>query len=179
MKQEVLKVITSNFGLKYQEVKKDNYIFIEVNSEDLIDILLLLKDDLGFTHLSSIVCTDWIKENNFALTYNLFSYKGKMLLSVKTCIMRTNARHPSIKDIFTAAWFFERDIHEMFGIEFEGGDNTKFILDEWEGPPPMLKDFKTKDYVNDNFSWRAYFPQWAKDLGIKKEDLEGEDLELI
>ncbi|MDM8563260.1 NADH-quinone oxidoreductase subunit C, partial [Candidatus Marithioploca araucensis] len=60
-------------------------------------------------------------------------------------------------DIYSPAAFFERDIHEMFGVYFEGSPNMEpFILTEWEGPPPMLKSFSTLDYVEDTFKWQDY-----------------------
>ena len=46
------------------------------------------------------------------------------------------------------AAFFERDIHEMYGLHFEGSPNMeKFILTEWDGPPPMRKEFDSEAFV--------------------------------
>jgi NADH-quinone oxidoreductase subunit C len=70
-----------------------------------------------------------------------------------------------VYDIYQPAAFFERDIHEMYGLWFEGSpDMEKFILTEWNGPPPMLKDFDSEAFVNQHFNWEQYRPQWLKDL---------------
>ena len=71
----------------------------------------------------------------------------------------------SIYDLYEPAGFFERDIHEMFGVYFEGSpDMEKFILTEWNGPPPMRKEFDSEAFVNQTFEWENYRPQWLKDL---------------
>ena len=145
-----------------------------------MDFLKFAQAKLGFGHLSSIACVDWPKENKFSLSYNLFSYSEQILLTAKIYIGRQKAEFWSISDIYYAARFFERDIYEMFGINFVGNSyQKKFILDEWQGTPPMRKDFDTRQYANDNFSWRIYEPKWAKALGIDAEKLKGEDLELL
>jgi NADH-quinone oxidoreductase subunit C len=53
----------------------------------------------------------------------------------------------------------------MFGVYFEGSpDMEKFILTEWNGPPPMRKEFDSEAFVNQTFEWENYRPQWLKDL---------------
>jgi NADH-quinone oxidoreductase subunit C len=70
-----------------------------------------------------------------------------------------------VYDIYTPAAFFERDIHEMFGVFFEGSpDMSKFILTEWDGPPPMRKEFDSEAWVNEHFDWQDYRPEWLQDL---------------
>jgi len=89
----------------------------------------------------------------------------KSLVSAHTRISREVGRYLSVYDIYPPAGFFERDIHEMFGIYFEGSpDMSKFILTEWDGPPPMRKDFDSEAWVNDHFDWQDYNPDWLKEL---------------
>jgi NADH-quinone oxidoreductase subunit C len=53
----------------------------------------------------------------------------------------------------------------MFGVSFEGSpDMSKFILTEWDGPPPMRKDFDSEAWVNDHFDWQDYNPEWLQEL---------------
>ncbi len=87
------------------------------------------------------------------------------LVSAHTRIPREPGRYISVYDIYKPAAFFERDIHEMFGVYFEGSpDMSKFILTEWDGPPPMRKDFDSEAWVNEHFDWQDYHPDWLKDL---------------
>jgi NADH:ubiquinone oxidoreductase subunit C len=50
---------------------------------------------------------------------------------------------PSIVDIFPSAEFYEREIHDLFGIEFKGNPKLHeriFLPDDWKGRPPLRKD---------------------------------------
>jgi len=88
--------------------------------------------------LVTIICID---EGKFRLIYQ-FDKGGKMEhleLSVpkKKPVVRT------ITKLFPNADFYEREIHDFFGVEFEG--NTKlheklFLPDDWKGKPPLRKD---------------------------------------
>ncbi len=50
---------------------------------------------------------------------------------------------PSIIDLFPSAEFYERELHDFFGIEFKGNPRLHqkmFLPDDWEGKPPLQKD---------------------------------------
>jgi NADH-quinone oxidoreductase subunit C len=56
----------------------------------------------------------------------------------------------------------------MFGIWFEGSpDMSKFILTEWDGPPPMRKEFDSEAWVNAHFDWQDYNPDWLQELAAQ------------
>ena len=136
--------------------------------EALPTLLNLLKGRAGDLHLSAISCVDWPDRDQFELVYHLWSYETRMLVSAHVFIHRTPGRSVSVYDIHIPAGFFERDIHEMFGVVFEGSpDSRPFILTEWTGPPPMLKAFATEDYVNDFFEWNDYHPKWLEEIEKK------------
>lgn len=177
---EFISKLKERFNVLSETKINDKYYRIEVNSIDIPSIMSFCKNYLEFIHLSCITAVDYIKDGKIGLIYNLYSYKTHILFSVKTYINRDNAEIESIHNIYDPALFFERDIFEMFGVTFIGHPNlTKFILDEWDGPPPMRKDFDTIKYVNENFEWKRYEPKWMEDLGLKPEDLDGEELELL
>ena len=179
-KEDIYRELAGRFSLRKKKFIADNYLLVEVQAEDLLDFLSFCKEKLEFGHFTSITCVDYPKQNSFSLSYNLFSYQNRVLITVKIYIERNSGEFQSVSGIYYPARFFERDIYEMFGINFIGNEyQGKFILDEWEGRPPMRKDFDTRRYVDEHFKWRIYQPQWAKDLGIKPEDLEGKDLELL
>jgi len=48
---------------------------------------------------------------------------------------------------------YEREIHELFGVVFEGHKRlTPLFLDRWKQMPPFRKDFNTREYVEKTFS---------------------------
>jgi NADH-quinone oxidoreductase subunit C len=137
----------------------------DVDADAMPALLELLRGRASFVHLSAITCVDWIEEGQFELVYHVWSYEIQTLVSAHTRIPREPGRYISVYDIYTPAAFFERDIHEMFGVWFEGSpDMSKFILTEWDGPPPMRKEFDSEAWVNDHFDWQDYNPQWLQDL---------------
>jgi NADH-quinone oxidoreductase subunit C len=138
---------------------------VDVASDALPALLELLRGRASFVHLSAISCVDWIDAGQFELVYHCWSYETQSLVSVHTRIPREPGVYISVYDIYTPAAFFERDIHEMFGVWFEGSpDLSRFILTEWDGPPPMRKDFDSEAWVNQHFGWQDYQPDWLKDL---------------
>ncbi len=138
---------------------------IDLASEALPALLELLKGRAGFVHLSAISCVDWIDSGEFELVYHLWSYELNTLVSAHIRIPRDPGVYLSVYDLYQPAAFFERDIHEMFGLYFEGSpDMRPFILTEWNGPPPMRKDFDSEAFVNQTFQWETYHPDWLKDL---------------
>jgi NADH-quinone oxidoreductase subunit C len=141
---------------------------VKLRADALPALLELLKGRAGYLHLSAISCVDWPATDEFELVYHLWSYEVKTLVSAHIHIPKKPGRYISVYDIYTPAAFFERDIHEMFGVYFEGSpDMEPFILTEWYGPPPMLKSFSTLGYVEETFKWQDYSPEWLKEIEAK------------
>ncbi len=151
-------------SLEYRQTSPRR-VRIDVTREALPGLLELLKGRASYVHLSAISCVDWIEDNEFELVYHLWSYESNHLVSAHTRIPRETARYISVYDLYKPAAFFERDIFEMFGVYFEGSPHMeKFILTEWDGPPPMRKDFDAEAYVQETFNWQSYHPDWLKEL---------------
>jgi NADH-quinone oxidoreductase subunit C len=145
--------------------KGQRRVRVDVPADTLPTLLELLQGRGGFIHLSAISCVDWIDEGQFELVYHLWSYERSELVSAHTRIAREPGRYVSVYDLYQPAGFFERDIHEMYGLFFEGSpDMEKFILTEWNGPPPMRKEFDSEAFVNEHFDWQSYRPEWLEEL---------------
>ena len=145
--------------------KSARRIRIDIEHDALPTLLQLLKGKGGYLHLSAISCVDWPDTDEFELVYHVWSYESNVLISAHTRISKQSGRYISIYDLFTPAGFFERDIYEMYGLYFEGSPHMeKFILTEWNGPPPMLKSFDTEQFVRDTFDWKDYNPDWLQEI---------------
>ncbi|RMD68868.1 MAG: NADH-quinone oxidoreductase subunit C [Gammaproteobacteria bacterium] len=146
---------------------------VDLPASSLPALLELLKGRAGYLHLSAISCVDWPDTEEYELVYHVWSYETKVLISVHIRIPYEPGRFISVYDLYTPAAFFERDIHEMFGVYFEGSpDMSPFILTEWNGPPPMKKSFSSIGYVEETYQWREYHPEWLKDIEEKGGGLE-------
>ncbi|NPA75443.1 MAG: NADH-quinone oxidoreductase subunit C [Euryarchaeota archaeon] len=131
-----------------QELRKGR-VRIELDKEQITDALKKLKEN-GYTHFVMLSCVDWIKEGKFELVYHMWSYEYKehVMLSVK--INRDGEDVVSNRELFPQIETYEREIHEMFGVNFVGNPRLgEFILEGWPHMPPMRKDFDTEKFVKD------------------------------
>lgn len=153
---KVIQLIKYNFEpIKIEEKRKQN-ISAEFKAESIIQVLSYLKSH-SYKHLSTISCVDWIDDNQFELVYHIYSYEDFINISIKTRIDREKATFVTLKEVWPVAEFYERDIHDFFGVEFQGNDNLEeLILENWNDIPPMRKDFDTRKFVNDKYEWRDY-----------------------
>lgn len=150
------------------EARSSRRFRVDISADALPTLLELLKGRAGYLHLSSISCVDWPDDDEFELVYHIWSYETNILISAHTRVSRNPGSYISVYDIHTPAGFFERDIYEMYGLFFEGSPHMeKFILTEWNGPPPMLKSFDTEKYVHETFDWKEYNPDWLQEIVAK------------
>lgn len=148
---EMLDELKSRFDLEGR-IQRDGRIWVTIDKRDLIELCVKL-DESGFTHLSAISATDWPEDEEFELTYHVWSYSEDVLITVKTSMERGDPIIDSVVPIWREnAQIHEREIHELFGIDFEGNDDLEpLFLEDWNGPPPFRKDFNWREYVQDEF----------------------------
>lgn len=136
--------------------QRPDLAFLTVPREHLRSIILHLRDLEGFTHLVLLTAVDWLEEGNFQLTY-LLSNRGQAVdLGLRVMIPRDGASMDSIHDIWPTAATYQRELREMFGIQFPDspGVNDDFILEGWIDMPPYRRDFDTKAFSAATFRER-------------------------
>ncbi len=148
---ELLDEIKSKFKVDGR-VQKEQKIWISTDENRLMEMCNWLKER-GFVHLSAISITDWLEKGNYELTYHLWSYKEKILVTVKIKIDRKNPTIDSVTPVWREnAQIHERELHELFGVKFKGNpDLSPLFLEDWEGPPPFRKDFDWREYVREKY----------------------------
>lgn len=144
---ELLEGIQANFTVEGR-VQRTRRVWASVSSRNLMELCKFIKGE-GFEHLSTISVTDWVAEGEYELTYHVWSYRDKILLTLKTRISRDNAAITSTVPVWGgSAQIHERELHELFGVEFKGNpDLTPLFLEDWDKPPPFRKDFDWRRYV--------------------------------
>jgi len=108
---------------------------------------LVENPDLKVNYLSSITAVD--KTDHIEIIYHISSVETKLKLTVKTTVERLGGKIDSIQDIVPPANWFEREIWELYGVDFNGHPNlTRFLLPEdWDQGNPMLRDWDGPDFV--------------------------------
>ena len=174
--KETLDALTNAFEKVNGVVQRDKRVIVETEAETITGILLYAKERLEFNHFSHMSCVDWIENNQFEMIYILWSPKDKIQLTIKCMIDRENPVMQNIDYIWRQANTYEREIREMYGVEFEGLVGAKeFILEDWEDMPPMRRDFDTKEYVGEHFFDRPGRED-AKDVRTEIVKKSGEEI---
>ncbi len=164
-KEAIIRKLTSHFSDAVSTPYDGNRIDIKVKKTTIPAILFYLKDEMGFNHLSHISCVDWIEEKEFELIYIIWSYTDHMKVFVRTRIDREDPVMENIDMIWRQANTYEREIREMYGIQFEGLEAPEeFLLEDWQGPPPMRRDFDTHAYAMKTFWDRQEARSDAQDV---------------
>ena len=107
-----------------------------------ISILEYLKLESDFDYLVDITAVDWPKRaDRFDVVYILYSFSRNERVRVKINIAEGYQPETSVGVHLTANWL-EREVYDMFGIEFAGHPDMRRILmpDEWQGFP-LRKDY--------------------------------------
>jgi len=159
--KDIINKIDKNFGIK-GPAHKGRRIWIKIDSNDLTDLCGYVKG-LGFGHLSAISVTDFIKKGEYELVYFLWSYQDNIALIVKARIKREKPAINSVVGVWNEAQIHERELHELFGVEFKGNpDLSELFLEGWKQTPPFRKDFDWRGYVRRKYykkrgTERSYF----------------------
>ena len=155
IKANLIEHVKSNFPEAIAHDHAGNRLDFNVNKQCIPSVLTYFKDMLGYIHLSHISCVDWLEEGEFEMIYIVWSPEEKIKVFIRTRVERDNPIMPNIDMIWRQANTYEREFREMYGIQFTGLVGAEeFILEDWDGPPPMRRDFDTEAYANDTFFHR-------------------------
>ena len=116
--------------------------FIVAKPDAAIPILEYLKLESDFDYLVDITAVDWPKRaERFDIVYILYSFSRNERVRVKVLIADGFKPETAVGVHLTANWL-EREVYDMFGIEFTGHPDMRRILlpDEWQGFP-LRKDY--------------------------------------
>lgn len=153
--QQIQSIIHNTFKTAEVQIQRPGRMIVRLRSDLLPPFVSYLKNYLDFIHLVMISCVDWIEDNQFELVYHLWSYEKRVHVMVKVRLDRKNPVMQTLIPFWRQAETYEREIHEMYGVHFEGHPNLgDLILEDWDGLPPMRRDFDTRKFVSETFEWR-------------------------
>ncbi|MCW8821097.1 MAG: NADH-quinone oxidoreductase subunit C [Sulfurovum sp.] len=147
--------IKQRFATDDVEVKRNDLYKVRIKYSRLFELMHMLRDEYDYKTLNAITCTDWIEEGHFALTYMLTTEDRKYTFMIQTMINREDAQAKTLSHEYKQAQIMERDLHEMYGIDFPGNENLKELsLESWVHTPPLRREFDTLEFVTNHLIFR-------------------------
>ncbi len=124
-------------------VPRKNAIIVEVGQGKVKDFISHVVKDLRIRHLSTMTGLDL--GQNIGIIYHF--WRERDMVHVKTSVPKTQPTALSVVDIIPGAILYEMEIHDMFGVTFEGNpwmDRKLLLPDTWPADlaPPLLKSSK-------------------------------------
>ncbi|GAB1365453.1 hypothetical protein MASR1M36_03240 [Candidatus Cloacimonadaceae bacterium] len=154
--ETLYKELKQYFDVDEFSVQKASLAFLRVPKSQLVSLLTHMKDIRGYSHLVMVTCVDYLEQDSFLLTYLLHNYSTHCDLGIQVSISRQNPVMDGIHHLWEQGRVYQRELFEMFGIDFPGSPDVHepMILEGWQGPPPMRRDFDTKAYSEATYSHR-------------------------
>jgi len=167
IKVDIKKLVDWDFGKELElELKKElknlgeavtitdvNRIAIKTRPEQLKEVAQLLKATMGLDHVKSVNVIQVPHERKFIIEYVAASYSNEKLMPVLfTLFTEIGTKDPkiaSLTPVWESANYSEREMHEFFGVWFEGNTwmGRKFLLAPDTPDLPLRKEFKIPEEV--------------------------------
>jgi len=125
-----------------------NSIAIRTTQENLMEVARKLRDQMKMDHVKSVNVIEVPHERKFIVEYVVSSYSVEELMPVLVTVFTEmgvkDPKIPSLTSLWESANYSEREMHEFFGVLFDGNEwmGKKFILAPDTPDLPLRKEFK-------------------------------------
>jgi NADH/F420H2 dehydrogenase subunit C len=129
--------------------------------ENIVAVLQTLKDDreLNFNMITDITAVDNMRRidfdpsRRFTMIYIVYSIPNRKRVRIEVDVPEENPRVPTTAKVYLGCAWIEREVYDMFGIEFTGHpDLRRVLLPEYYEHFPLRKDYPlTGRGERDNF----------------------------
>jgi len=139
------KKINSELATKVKTTKiNHNHIYINIENENLLEVVLFLKNNnkTKFKQLIDITAVDYPEnERRFKLVYLFLSHEFNSRILIDFFI-NENEIVSSLTSVFPSANWMEREVFDMYGIKFKNHPDLRRILTDYGFVGhPLRKDF--------------------------------------
>jgi NADH-quinone oxidoreductase subunit C len=140
---ELVAALKRQYGSGIREAAiylKDKYLVVDKSI--VFDMLTHLRDEEQFDYCVDITAVHWPKrEEQFDVVYILYSFTKDERVRVETTI-KDGEKIRSVFSLWPTADWLEREVFDMYGIEFTEHPGLKRILlpEGWTGHP-LRKDY--------------------------------------
>lgn len=166
---QIKTVMTDRFGADFLEVTQfRGMTTAHFRAEVVLEALKMLKTDPRFAcnFLSDLTAIDHLEKGGharFSVVYHLLNQHDALRMVMHAWVDEEQPELDSVSSLWKTADWQEREVFDLFGIQFKGHPNLKRILN-----PDDFKYFPLrKDYPLHGRGERADFPVVKRSIGSK------------
>jgi Ni,Fe-hydrogenase III component G len=143
-KESIIEELKEKFNSEIIEVivKNQKRIIITIIPDLIVDVAEYLYKTEGFRF---IIATALHTKRGFEIHYHFSKDDSGLILNMHVILDKTNPQIKSLSNMFNASNWIEREMHELFGINFLNHPNQEKLISEgnWaEGVYPLRKEFR-------------------------------------
>lgn len=134
--------VAYSHGQRVVFVAREQYVDVMKKLADESFDLLVDLTAVDYLQMPDRTVVDGISPERFEIVVNLTSMKRRERLRVRMQVPESDATVPTLFDLHPGTEALEREVFDMFGIEFVGHpDPTRILMPEdWDGHP-LRKDY--------------------------------------
>jgi NADH-quinone oxidoreductase subunit C len=150
------KKINSELTTKIKKTEiKHNQLYINIDSEDLIDVTLFIKsnENTKFRQLIDITVVDYPENTQrFKVVYLFLSHEFNQRI-ILNYLINENEVISSLTSLYPAANWMEREVFDMYGVKFKDHPDLRRILTDYDFVGhPLRKDFPLTGHTEVRYS---------------------------
>jgi NADH-quinone oxidoreductase subunit C len=139
----VIEKFKEKFNSDIVEVRIKNLkrIIVTIKPDSIINISAYLYREIGFRF---IIASALHTKKGFEIHYHFSKDSDGLILNLHVILDKENPQIESLSNMFNASDWIEREMHELFGINFLNHPNPDKLISEgnWaEGVYPLRKKF--------------------------------------
>ena len=140
--EKIVQDLQERYGSSVEEFRDEAHVFVK--PEQIVDALTFLRDKHEFELLSAQTASDYWPQMTprFHVIYQLTSLAKNLSVQLRVPVNGDQPKVPTAAGVYDVANWRERELIDMFGIEFEGHpDPRRLLLPEDQNGHPLRKDF--------------------------------------
>jgi len=140
--EPIVEALQKQFDPSIEEFRGEVHVF--VMPRQIVDALTLLRDKYEFELLSALTAVDYFPQQSprFHVIYQLSSLAKNVTVQLRVPVDGDQPKVPTATRVYEVANWRERELLDMFGIEFEGHpDPRRILMPEGTDDHPLRKDF--------------------------------------
>lgn len=172
MGHALVKRLGKHFGAAITEATEFlGQLSVRVAPQSIVTVCDFLRRDgaTRFNYLTDVTCVHFPDraDGPFEVVYNLYSIKNNERVRLKVAVKADDGVE-SVTGVWPAANWMEREVYDLFGVQFHNHPDLRRILlpTDWEGHP-LRKEYPL-EFIENNWTVR-HLPEFTE---VQKEQLE-------